>query len=329
MKVAAVILTTDRSPRHNYLSATLESLFASGLPSNSSFSLDIFHSGQASSNLNSALLRDPQINLIQEPTQLHFNAGLRTALEKALQRDCDWVLFMEDDNCVCSEFPEFVISQLELANEKPMVDFITYYDCIKEAYFSGERFLELDAKSFYGTQCFAIRSDAALSFSKYIGDNESSKVGFADTWFDDWLVSTGQPRTIYSSVPSATQHTGRDSNHGHNFITAPAFKDDLDKTIAVPTLKFELISINAFQRALRPHDDGELFELNEAAQIIYMSVDGNRSIGDIVNELAGHIDVDRTILNQQIRACIHTLTQIGALSYQEYGPNKSNALRCD
>ena len=315
MKIATVIITTDRSPRNNYLASTIHSFAASGLFDHKDFSLDIFHSGEGEANIPRALLERHNVTLHTESSKVRFNPAVVQGLSIGHSRNADWVLFCEDDIQACVGFPEFVLSQLQLAGDAPMVDFVTYYSEIVDAYFNGDRIAHLDAKGFYGTQCFALSSVAAKDFARFIVENMDSKEGFADTWFNDWLSSSNRTTQIASSVPSAAQHIGVDSNHQHKFINAPGFKDDLDKSIAAQTGEFELTQLKKNQVGLKRKDSLNAYELNLPAQLIYLSCDGSHTIKQIVDELVQNLNQDAAQLNSEVRQCIKELSDLGAVHY--------------
>ena len=148
MKIAVVIITVDRVPGNNYLSNTLESLRASGACDDTRFSIDIYHSGAERSNLDISLIKNCNATLHLYETKTHTNLSSYNALNIAVNRNPEYVVFLEDDIDVCSDFPDFICSQIDLNPTAPIIDFISYYDEIRDAYFSGERFLDMNAMSF-------------------------------------------------------------------------------------------------------------------------------------------------------------------------------------
>lgn len=314
MKIACIILTSDRTPRRNYLSTTLEHLKASGLTHDARFTLDIFHSG-ASANLDKRLIAECNATLHHDEHKLPFNLAFSGALAIAAAREFDYVLFLEDDVQVAHDFPDFVCSQLAFEADAPLVDFTTYYRKIMDAYLAGERSIKLTAKQFYGTQCFAMTTHYAKSYSDYVRTHSASKIGFADTWIDDWLSALKLEREVASSVPSAAQHIGVDSSFNHSFILAPAFKDDVEKLAPTPTNKYVVWQRNNNEFVLRRHNTHEILDLNLTAQLIYLYCDGRNTLADIEREIGAVVAADRFELNQQIRQCIAVFVAHGAMIY--------------
>lgn len=316
MKIACIVLTVDRTPRHNYLSTTLAHLRSSGLTDDARFTLDIFHSGSNITNLDKALIADCKATLHQNEQQLPFNQAFSASLAIAAAREPDYVLFFEDDVQVAQDFPSFVCAQLQCVLNAPMVDFATYYQEIKDAYLAGERIIELTAKQFYGTQCFAMTKHYAESYSSYVRRNQASKAGYADTWIDDWLVELKLERLVASSVPSAAQHIGTDSNFNHTYMAAQAFKDDVEKLIPTPTNKYVVWEKSNNEFVLRHHNTHEILDLNLAAQLIYLYCDGANTLADIGREIGSFAKTDRVELDQQIRQCLASLVERGAMIYR-------------
>ncbi len=316
MKIACIVLTVDRTPRHNYLSTTLAQLRASGLTNDARFTLDIFHSGTNITNLDKALIADCKATLHQNEQQLPFNQAFSASLAIATAREPDYVLFLEDDVHVAQDFPNFVCAQLQFVPNAPLVDFATYYREIKDAYLAGERNIELTAKQFYGTQCFAMTTHYADSYSNYVRRHQASKAGYADTWIDDWLIELNLERVVASSVPSAVQHIGTESSLNHGYISAPAFKDEIEMLIPTPTNKFVVWEKSNNEFVLRHHNTQEILDLNLTAQLIYLYCDGENTLADVERGLSALTETDRTELNQQIRQCLANLVERGAMFYR-------------
>ncbi len=316
MKIACIVLTVDRTPRHNYLSTTLAQVRASGLTDDARFTLDIFHSGSNITNLDKALITDCKATLHQQEQKLPFNQAFSASLAIAAAREPDYVLFLEDDAHVAQDFPNFVCAQLQFVPNAPMVDFATYYQEIMDAYLAGERYINLTAKQFYGTQCFAMTTYHADSYSKFVRRNQASKPGYADTWIDDWLIELNLERVVASSVPSAAQHIGTESSLNHTYMAAHAFKDDVEKLIPTPTNKYVVWEKSNNEFVLRHHNTQEILDLNLTAQLIYLYCDGANTLADIGREIGSLAKTDRVELDQQIRQCLASLVERGAMVYR-------------
>ena len=306
MKIVATILTVDRSPRANFLANTVASLRASGLLHHPAFSLHIFHSGE-NANINDANLEDGNITLHTAPDRRHFNLGLVNALRHASSLNPDFVLFMEDDIEVCPDFPDYVISTLAEFSADPLMDFVTYYEEVMNRYLDGERCIDMPADSFYGTQCFAMTRENALSYADFVERNHQVKPGFADVWFDSWLEDCDRPRTVSCAVPSAAQHTGVESTHSHEFVKTPAYKSDLEQLTPRHTGDYLLLDTKDANSTLRHKVTGAHLELNESAYLIYLYCDGEQSIGQIIDGIHAEIEIDRTLLSAHIRQGLASL----------------------
>lgn len=315
MKIAAIMMTMDRSPRHNYLASSIASMIASGMCDDSRVSFSLFHSGKGRSNLDIELIQRSCATLHEQSQLDHFNLGIAKALRLAAEQNADYVLFFEDDVHVAHDFPDFVCSQLALEPTAVFLDFATYFQEVETAYLRGERFVELNAAHFYGTQCFCMPTQHAISFSDNISKNQSQRAGFADTWIQYWLADNALDDQIMSSVPSAVQHVGRDSNHSHSFIRVPAFKDEIERLKPLRTNQYAMCQTVSNGFFLNNGDIENPLHLNFTAQLIYLYCDGDNSIADIENAIRSHVYGDRYQLNQQIRQCLATLIEHSAIRY--------------
>ncbi|MFT5135175.1 MAG: hypothetical protein ACI8XV_000197 [Arenicella sp.] len=315
MKIEAVIITLDRSPRKNYLPSTLDSLKKSGLFEHAAFTLSVHHDGLDCENISAAEALDSRVAVIKGGNPLlGYNLAAVRAIRYACAQSPDFVLFMEDDIKVCPDFPEFVIATINEFGASPLMDFATYYQEIVDAYLEGNRSFEMDAVQFYGTQCYVSTCADMQSYADFIERNHNIKPGFADIWFDSWLEESGRPRFVKCAVPAAAQHIGVESSHGHGFIDGPAFQVDLEKSILSLSGYYQVFEKNDDGLTLRNSVDNTFLKLNDSAQLIYLYCDGVRNLGQIIDELNSELELGRTVISSQVRECIHSLVDAGVLS---------------
>ena len=295
----------------------MDGLAESGLFSHPQFSLDIFHSGEATRNLDAVLEYSELASFHRQPNHLHFNEGVVWSIKSICEKQPDFLLFFEDDVHVCKDFPEFVVASLERVGASPLLDYVTYYSEIKNAYLEGHIMHEMPAKSFYGTQCLAMSLADAESFASYVDANKQTKSGFADVWFDDWLSSVDRDRHVKCSVPSAAQHIGSDSNHGHEFIVARGFKDDLECIVPKPTDEFLLLEVDNETSVLRHRKTNAHLALNDSALLIYLLCDGVNSLKALTAEIMNASGLDAYAASQQVRTYLNELSVHDAIQFNQ------------
>lgn len=224
--IAVVLITMDRIPRgkENYLPATLSNFKRAGVFN--SPRLHSFHicdsgspSGWLASQVESAGLSG-FISLHLDGNRLACeNAGY--ALMTGAKTDATWTLFCEDDLDLCADFLDSVGYWLDDHGSTPQSDkyrvftFGTPYDQIRWCHERGRTSWEYNVCDFYGTQCFAIRRDDALSLGTYLLFNPRVRGIFNpnayDLMFHDWMAGAHPDCLFLASAPSFVQHIGAQS----------------------------------------------------------------------------------------------------------------------
>lgn len=222
--ISVVMVTVDRTPKQNYLSATLENLKRSGMwesPRCQGFylcnsRLDMFaHEALVAAGID--LKKDPG-GLAMVPIERAFRSATKNvseALRLGAESGASWVLFLEDDIDVCDGFIDGVGVWLDrhAVPSCPVYAFGAAYDIIVALNRRGFTQWEYPVGGFYGTQAFAIRNADALSLSRWMNDYEFSKTGDGtgyDLIMHDWAGNLGVEYFL-ASVPSFVQHTGKES----------------------------------------------------------------------------------------------------------------------
>jgi hypothetical protein len=315
------MITLDRSPRGNHLKQSIDSLKNSGLFEHSSFQFILSHSGENTNNLKEAQAVHSKLNIATNKELLNYNNAVTRGIELALETRPDLVLFMEDDIKVCQNFPQFVLDTYKLTdNTETILDFVSYYEEITDAYFQGKQLIEMLAKNFYGGQCFSMNTLSAASFSQYIRNHIDIKEGFCDVWIEDWLLSQNLEPIIKCAVPSGAQHTGKNSTHGHPFFEAPCFKDDIELIKPRITNQFEFIREEKnemignsfiFKRTNSNHE----ISLNQSAYLIYLFCDGEHALKQIFDDIHIQLGGDKYTLDTQIRQGLATLKSQQLIHY--------------
>ena len=316
-RIEAVMITMDRSPKGNHLADSIKGLAESGFFQHPSFNFTLIHSGQNRLNLDEALAVSDNFTLVETGRLLQFNEAVLNALKTALANKSDVVLFMEDDIRVSTSFPQYVLDTLESAGgAEPVLDFVTYYVEVTDSYFQGEQFIEMEAKSFYGSQCYAMNADYAASFAKFIEENNPQKTGFCDVWFHDWLVHEKLEPVVKCAVPSGAQHIGRNSNQGHDYIEAPCVKDEVEQTRPFRTSQYSQVETDDESLTIRNNETNKLLSLNSSAHLIYLFCDGEYSLKQIISEIHAEVGGSRHKLDAEIRRGLFELKSLGVVDYQ-------------
>lgn len=208
--ITVVMITIDRSPKSNYMLESRRNLERAGVFN--SPVLNSFH-------LVYSDVRNPCFfyasgvethRAIDRDYLACENAG--RALKIGAESDAPWVLFCEDDIDVCSNFLESVAAWLDrFAHDRyGIYPFASPYDINNS---NSQQTAECTWESFYGTQCFAIRSDHAAELGDYLLSNPLVKGEVQPTFYDlmiaDWLRDNNL--SILCSNPSFVEHIGRES----------------------------------------------------------------------------------------------------------------------
>lgn len=230
MKMAVVMRTVDRTQgfqdhikpgeRRNYLYETLKNLDRGGVFR--SEHLDSFHlvdSGSRNPEYLALVERTyPSIFVHRTVTPRTPNENAGAALQIAGNAGTPWILFCEDDIDVISNFLESVVAWL---NKNAHRSYRLYTFGSNNSVGQGE-WNRVTIEAFYGTTCYAMRREDALSMAEFIsyrplydGGRFYGKDGVAvahDLHYHVWSRQT-YPELDYflASVPSFVQHIGLES----------------------------------------------------------------------------------------------------------------------
>ena len=231
-KISVVMITADRNKKGktNYLTETLVNLKRSNFWfSDAVNSFDLCATaGSPLDWTDDSLLFDSSFKLIPPNVKCHAvdsllndylpceNAG--RALVIGSNRNSKWVLFLEDDLDFCADFIQSVSRWLEKfeSDDHRLYVFGTPYDNVLSEFEANQQSLLYPIKNFYGTQCFAIRSEDACSLGEYLLSNPLvggiHSPGAYDLMIHDWMeINYPTHEHFLSSVPSFVQHIGRQS----------------------------------------------------------------------------------------------------------------------
>lgn len=246
--ISVVMITVDRSPKQNYLNQTIENLDRAGVfKSQLLNSFDLFDSAGQLQHLD-------YHPLARHRTHLHLpgrrylaceNAG--RALKIGGESGAEWVLFCEDDIDVCANFLESVANWLDIHGGDERYRLFAfgaaYLDAMKPRMVDGFNSWDYPYTRFYGTQCFSIRAQDAISLGSYIYDNPRirgvNNPNAYDLMFHDWMRLNYPDCLFLASVPSFVQHigmnsicTGKEAKDIHTFDTWPgrdwSFTSDIE-----------------------------------------------------------------------------------------------------
>lgn len=233
--IVAVMITCNRAPSRNYLSATLSSMLQSDLLTSERlayFAVSSQPGSGAFARETIAPFKRPSINLFTyAPTfAVTPNEHVANALRNAWQQSQDlllgeklWIVFLEDDIAVGPQFFDSIGAWLDdhacddryklypLASMRPEV-----LECVV----NERTCCEVPILGFYGTQGFAVRAHLALHLADYINDNvytlnqpnDNPRGVCWDLLIQKWAIEHW-PDTQYFLTPSPSylQHTGCES----------------------------------------------------------------------------------------------------------------------
>lgn len=289
--IAIVLITMDRTPRgkDNYLTTTLANFKRAGV-----FSSPRLHSFHVcdSGSPSGWLVSEVESVGLSGFLSLHMD-GNRLACENAGyalvtggKTDATWTLFCEDDLDLCVDFLDSVGRWLDDHGTGPTSDryrvfiFGTPYPQVQWCVERDLTSWEYPVPNFYGTQCFAIRREDALSLGAYLLSNPRVRGIFNpnayDLMFHDWMANTyptpddgytdPTPHLFLASVPSFVQHVGRQSvctgkDITHTFESWPgqdwSYKSDVYKWPVDPKDHLQdKCGVCGEVRANKSHDPG-------------------------------------------------------------------------
>lgn len=222
--ISVVMITIDRSPKQNYLNQTIENLDRAGVfKSQLLHSFHLFDSCRQLQHFDRwrlgphSIAHKVWLHLASQKYLACENAG--RALKIGGATGAEWVLFCEDDIDVCANFLESVANWLDIHGGDERYRLFAfgaaYLDAMKPRMVDGFNSWDYPFTLFYGTQCFAIRAQDALSLGLYIYDNPEirgiTNPNAYDLMFHDWM-SLNYPDCLFlASVPSFVQHIGKNS----------------------------------------------------------------------------------------------------------------------
>lgn len=213
--IAIVMVTMDRSPRVNYLGETLDNLARSGVfrsPRLHSFTVADSRSGTFAADEISDHGIEAAVLLPAEHRTANRNVA--RALKAGAESGAPWVLFLEDDIDVCSNFLNGVGRWLDRNSvvESQVYSFGAAYDILVPMFARGEERWQYPAKDFYGTQAFAVRFGDARELSIWINHHadDVDRIGAYDILMHGW-AEYREISHFCASVPSFVQHIGRES----------------------------------------------------------------------------------------------------------------------
>lgn len=163
-------------------------------------------------------LTGPRVVVHRAETRRVACLNAAAALRAGLGTGAPWILFCEDDLDFCGEFMDSVGRWLDLYGDQQykVFAFGCAYPQIVARTTQRAWTWEYPVKCFYGTQCFAIRREDAVSLAAYWNTNPIVCDVYSPSAYDlmlqDWhrLQHPALP-VMLASAPSFVQHIGRDS----------------------------------------------------------------------------------------------------------------------
>ena len=231
-----VLITADRSPRQSYCSETLASLARSDLfNSDLDYSLTICDSGTGDGGvgfieqaIEASVPEDARdkVEVVATNERLTPNQNCESALRRGAEKagGDGWVIFLEDDLNFCGDWLGGVERWLcRHATEKRRLYLLGSVGDSSDDAHGSARDYAIDG--FYGTQCYALRSEDARTVSDYSERIYRQYKGH-DMMLKEWAYAHyPQIDSFLASVPSFVQHIGIesavDSASFHQFASFP------------------------------------------------------------------------------------------------------------
>ncbi len=240
--IVAVMVTVDRGPKPNYLTPTIYSLERGGLLTSDRLYMLLICDGDDGewaqdgislklSERTSLRVCIPNIGAVEGPLPANKNVAEALECGEYYSSKDGWVLFLEDDIVVCANFFDSVAAWLDkhAREDRRVYAFGCAYPQVEAGFELYKESWNYPIQGFYGTQCFAIRSNDALSLSKYLTAHcyDRNKQGTQyDLLMHDWSKEE-YPHIDHflASCPSFVDHIGMESviNPRANVHTFPSF----------------------------------------------------------------------------------------------------------
>lgn len=206
-----VMITRDRAPKRNYLFDTIDSFERSGV-----FKSEHFHSFTILDDCSSGEhikavkehIKELPIQLVEhdEIAGSKGNAARAHRLLHSLQTE--WGMVIEDDITVCSRFLESVVVWLNDHQTETRRLYLMGVPDIPQ----GHKKSYYETNSFFGSQCYVVRTIDSLSISEFL-DNTGPYNNGHDTKLMKWLKKTYDKKyhKVCSPFPTLVQHIGVES----------------------------------------------------------------------------------------------------------------------
>lgn len=160
----------------------------------------------------------------------NYNAFL--ALERSLDYDYEWFIFMEDDLEFCNRFIESVDLYIQdwITSSDRLISFYTPYEQVEACYKQKVHAWKYRVGDFYGAQCFAIRKvdvGYLLNHLKKLFIPNSPWGLAVDINLKHWLWDNYPAYNFFvASVPSFVQHKGNMSSLSSHQHVAQSYKGE-------------------------------------------------------------------------------------------------------
>jgi hypothetical protein len=232
--ITVVMMTIDRTPRPNYLGKTLHRFSEAGVfYSPRLHSMHIIDSGTKKPldyfDAHLPKHRSPKLYIHCGETR-NTRENVAKTMWIGSATGTKWVLFCEDDIDVCASFLDSVGRWLDEheREDRRVYAFGAAYDQIKTLHRMHQTVWDYPITAFYGTQCIALRSEDAKSYSEYMTSHPLVRGENAPQAYDiamqDWAREQWPDYKFFSaSVPNFVQHLGSKSSLGSKFFTFPAW----------------------------------------------------------------------------------------------------------
>lgn len=219
--MSAVMVTANRQPQENYLADTLINLENADLDCPRLTDLQIFDMGE-----NFALDTCHEVIPIPPlPIGVHSNNGtvetannnVSRALVNGARTGAEWVLFLEDDISVISNFFDAILKWLakNASQDRRVYPLGAAYDAVDLYVDMGMDAWNYPIDQFYGTQAFVLRAEDAFDLATYLA-MDPYRVNETGTAWDIIMAKWAKEKWpeighFLTPAPSFVQHIGMSS----------------------------------------------------------------------------------------------------------------------
>jgi len=219
MKYIIGIPTVNRYPKKNYLKTTLRSLQEGGVFDYPDVKVIVSDSGSQNGLLH---IRDytkeyqdiwHKITFLENKEKLSANANNSKIINYCAELTDNYVIYMQDDQIVRPDLMKYINIFIEKYSDAPVWTFYASYGEVLKQAKKGIDKWDYPYKNYYGSLCYALRKNDALSYAKMLKEHADKGQGIGgDMILKKWLRDNyPEKKYLVASCPCYTQHIGEES----------------------------------------------------------------------------------------------------------------------